>query len=96
MNLKRNTSGSSTICLINHFQITPEKLMTPVPETIALPIYRNTELGIEKRCTKCLSYFPFDNEFFYKNGFRDGKQQWSSLCKPCYVAEYRATRSRKK
>jgi len=70
--------------------------MTSVPETTALPTYRNTELGIEKRCTKCLSYFPFDNEFFYKNGFRDGKQQWSSLCKPCYVAEYRANRSRKK
>ncbi|ASN71614.1 hypothetical protein 2F1_13 [Uncultured Caudovirales phage clone 2F_1] len=52
-------------------------------------IYIHTELGIEKRCTCCNEYFPFDDEFFYKNGFKHGIQQWTARCKACYVETYR-------
>ena len=44
-------------------------------------IYIHTELGIEKRCTGCNEYFPFDIEFFYKNGFKKGVQQWTARCR---------------
>lgn len=54
-----------------------------------LQIYINTELGTEKRCTHCNEYFPFDEEFFYKNGFRNGVQQWTARCRACYIEHYR-------
>ena len=55
-----------------------------------IPIYINTELGKEKRCGNCNEYFPFDEEFFYKNGFKKHKQQWSSFCIACYIEKYRS------
>lgn len=48
-----------------------------------------TELGTEKRCSSCGEYYPFDAELFNKNGLRNGVQQWSSVCKACYVDHYR-------
>ena len=39
----------------------------------------NTELGTERRCTKCNEYWPEDSEFFYTSG---GKIQ--QPCKACY------------
>lgn len=52
-------------------------------------IYIHTELGIEKRCSHCGDYFPFDDEFFYRNGFKNGYQQWTATCKACFVEMYR-------
>jgi len=52
-------------------------------------IYIHTELGTEKRCTGCNEYFPFDIEFFYKNGFKKGVQQWTARCRACFVECYR-------
>lgn len=48
-----------------------------------------TELGREKLCPLCGEYYPMDEEFFYKNGFRGGVQQWACRCKACYVETYR-------
>lgn len=39
----------------------------------------NTELGTERRCTKCNEYWPEDSEFFYSS---NGKIQ--QPCKACY------------
>lgn len=39
-----------------------------------------TELGTERRCTKCNEYWPEDSEFFYSS---KGKIQ--QPCKACYV-----------
>ncbi len=52
-------------------------------------IYINTELGTEKRCTGCNEYFPFDQDFFYKNGLKKGVQQWTARCKACFTETYR-------
>lgn len=49
----------------------------------------NTELGTERLCSSCGEYYPFDGEFFNKNGFRQGVQQWTSKCKACYAELYR-------
>lgn len=54
-----------------------------------MSVYIITELGKEKRCSGCNEYYPFDEEFFYKNGYKDYKQQWSALCRACYVEKYR-------
>lgn len=54
-----------------------------------LRIYITTELGTEKRCTGCNEYYPLDQDFYYKNGFWKGHQQWTARCKACYVETYR-------
>lgn len=41
---------------------------------------KRTELGTERRCSKCGEFWPEDNEFFYTSG---GKIQ--QPCKACYV-----------
>lgn len=41
----------------------------------------------EKRCNKCLEWWPADTEFFYKN--KAGLHQW---CKACIYAERRKRR----
>lgn len=41
-----------------------------------------TPLGLEKHCSRCNTYWPADNEFFYKESYkRDGLSDW---CKACY------------
>lgn len=52
-------------------------------------LYIKTELGIEKCCPRCNEYFPFDEEFFFKNGFKNGIQKWTARCKACYLECYR-------
>lgn len=42
---------------------------------------RETELGLEKRCSVCGDYWPADTEFFYAKG-----AGLMSCCKACYVA----------
>ena len=52
---------------------------------------KETELGIEKQCSKCKEYWPKDEEFFYrKNGYV------VSPCKACYDEIYHAARKRKR
>ena len=51
-----------------------------------------TELGHEKLCPMCGEYFPLDEDFFYRNGFKRGIQQWAGRCKACYVETYRGDR----
>lgn len=49
---------------------------------LASGVFQITDLGLEKRCSKCREYFPADNEFFYPNGGSpDGLCDW---CKACY------------
>lgn len=52
-------------------------------------IYIKTELGTEKRCTRCGDYYPLDTDFFYRNGTWRGKAQWTSHCKACFTETYR-------
>jgi len=54
-----------------------------------MPMYLHTELGIEKHCPLCKEYYPFDEEFFFKNGFKNGVQKWAARCKACYLESYR-------
>ncbi len=42
--------------------------------------FRATELGRERKCTKCGDYWPDDAEFFYLS---KGKTQ--QPCKACYA-----------
>ena len=51
-----------------------------------------TELGREKLCPLCGEYYPLDEDFFYKNGFKRGIQQWTGRCKACYIETYRGDR----
>ena len=53
------------------------------------PIYIQTELGTEKCCPMCNDYFPFDEEFYFKNGMKNGIQKWAARCKACYMQSYR-------
>ena len=39
-----------------------------------------TELGIEKRCTKCGEYYPADTEFYYRGHGSDGLHTWCKAC----------------
>lgn len=48
-------------------------------------IYIHTELGLEKRCPCCHDYYPYDNEFFYRNGIN----KYTAQCKACYIENYR-------
>jgi hypothetical protein len=43
---------------------------------------KQTELGEEVQCAKCLEFWPADSEFFY---FSQGKPH--SWCKACYRAD---------
>lgn len=52
-------------------------------------VFIYTELGTERQCTSCGEYYPFDEEFFNKNGFRNGRQQWTAKCKACFAELYR-------
>jgi len=44
------------------------------------PRTKTTELGTERRCTKCGDFWPDDAEFFYT---KNGKTQ--QPCKACYA-----------
>jgi len=55
-------------------------------------IHIYTELGHEKLCPLCGEYYPLDEDFFYKNGFKRGVQQWTGRCKACYIETYRGDR----
>lgn len=51
-----------------------------------------TELGSEKRCTKCDELYPLASEFFYKDGKdKTGKTKFTTQCKDCYKQSYRTT-----
>lgn len=42
-----------------------------------------SELGLEKRCTRCGEFWPFDTEFWFANtGKPDGAMDW---CRACYT-----------
>ena len=42
---------------------------------------KKTELGIEKRCSKCHEYWPADSEFFMRR--KDSKDGLDGYCKAC-------------
>jgi hypothetical protein len=44
--------------------------------------FRQTELGLEARCSKCGEWWPADSEFFYMLHGRP-----HSWCKACYIAD---------
>lgn len=45
--------------------------------------YLIDEMGLQKRCIRCLDHWPADTEFFYASAkCTDGLSGW---CKACYV-----------
>jgi hypothetical protein len=42
-----------------------------------------TDLGLEKRCPKCDSYWPMDTKFWFASKTEDGLFAW---CRACYTA----------
>lgn len=51
-----------------------------------------TELGLEKRCTKCDEIYPIESDFFYKDGKdKAGRTKFTTQCKDCYKQSYRTT-----
>ncbi|AGG91063.1 hypothetical protein B4R45_08100 [Acinetobacter baumannii] len=64
-----------------------------------LPRFIYTDLGKEKLCIECKSYFPLDEEFFYwqwhtnKNG---RSKRFTATCKGCYDIRYRPWRLAKR
>ncbi len=42
-----------------------------------------TDLGLEKRCPKCDSYWPMDTQFWFASKTEDGLFAW---CRACYMA----------
>lgn len=51
-----------------------------------------TELGSEKRCTKCDELYPLASDFFYKDGKnKAGRTKFTTQCKDCYKQSYRTT-----
>lgn len=50
-----------------------------------------TELGPEKRCTKCDELYPLVSDFFYKDGKdKAGRTKFTAQCKDCYKQSYRS------
>lgn len=49
-----------------------------------------TELGLERRCTKCDESYPLETDFFYKDGKdKAGRAKFTTQCKDCYKQSYR-------
>ena len=56
-----------------------------------------TELGLEKRCTKCDELYPLASDFFYKDGKnQSGRTKFTAQCKDCYKQNYRTTLKNRK
>ena len=54
--------------------------------------YLPSKENLDKRCSTYSSILvlsEFDEEFFNKNGIRNGRQQWTSKCKACFSELYR-------
>jgi len=63
-----------------------------------IKLYKNeriTELGVEKRCTRCGDWWPADEEFFPKNRVRT-KRGLSPWCKACFTEYHRERRGSKR
>lgn len=50
--------------------------------------YRETDLGIEKQCTRCGEFWPVDDEFYSVQREADGARA-SSMCRACFVEHYK-------
>ncbi|KJF83700.1 hypothetical protein UA31_03330 [Photobacterium angustum] len=57
---------------------------------MATGIFAITELGLEKKCTMCGDWYPFDDEF-YQSYFIKAKNrhQVKAECKACCIERYR-------
>lgn len=63
--------------------------------TTKLSKFIYTELGKEKLCIECQSYFPLDEEFFYwqwANNKHGKYKRFTATCKGCYDIRYRPWR----
>ncbi len=43
-----------------------------------------TDVGLEKRCSKCDCYWPMDTEFWFPSKTEDGLFNW---CRACYIGQ---------
>lgn len=49
--------------------------------------YRETDLGIEKQCTRCGEFWPVDDEFYPVQREAAGVRA-ASMCRACFVEKY--------
>lgn len=50
-----------------------------------------TDLGLEKNCTKCDELYPLESDFYYRDGKdKNGKPKFTTQCKDCYKQSYRS------
>lgn len=61
-----------------------------MPKT--LPTRINEDGEVEKLCGHCLEYWPFDDEFFHRNG----SGNLSSPCKACRVEITNESRAKRR
>jgi len=45
---------------------------------------RESELGTEQKCVRCLEWWPLDNEFWYQDRDYFGNKVWRTLCRACF------------
>lgn len=50
------------------------------------PALMETELGIERKCSKCGEWWPHDTEFYYADA--DGLGGLTSRCRACFAERY--------
>lgn len=62
------------------------------PRTYKLGIasgqYRETDIGTEKRCTRCGEFWPVDTDF-YSSQRTNGTERASSHCRACLADRYK-------
>lgn len=65
------------------------------PRTLARGLasgqYRESDLGIEKRCTRCGEFWPVDDEFFSVQR-EPGGARASAYCRACFIEKYQRGR----
>jgi hypothetical protein len=55
-----------------------------VAKRLASGLCTRTELGLEKRCSKCLCFWPMDTEYWFPSKTPDGLFPW---CRACYIGQ---------
>lgn len=65
------------------------------PKTLARGLqagtFRETDIGIEKRCTRCGEFWPVDDEFYSHQRDQNGERA-SSYCRACFIEKYQRGR----
>lgn len=70
---------------------TPLKLRRALAAGLARDLYVRTDLGLEKRCSRCGEYWPADTGFFLQRAESgDGLHNWCKACLADWRQHWRA------